>query len=160
MKIEINLGKLLEFYDMCSENYDLSDGNGFRAFVLDFVCHGDKEEDWYRREEIGGYSEDVKIKSDILINFDDISTSIVYDTKEAAEYVLQKMKDILCERKIVKVADYVWLSNQKPEREMYYFGWANLNSTYIYSYGCEEDGNVVYAIHLPKALPIAHFEED
>lgn len=157
MKIEINLGKLLEFYDMCSENYDLTDGNGFRAFVLDFVCHGDREEDWHQRDDADGYSEDVKVESSTLDEFGDTCVSIMYDNKQAAEYVLQKMKDILRERKIVTVADYVRLSNQKPESSMYDIGWTKLNNTYIYSYNCMKDGKEVWGIHFPEAIPIERY---
>lgn len=158
MKIEINLGKLLEFYDMCSENYDLTDGNGFRAFVLDFVCHGDREEDWYQREEIGGYSTDIDVKSNTLDAFGDTCISIMYDTREAAEYVLSKLKDILRERNIVTVADYARVSNQKPERGMYDLGWTKLNNAYVYSYNCTKEGKTVYGIHFPEVLPIEHVD--
>lgn len=156
MKVTIDLGKLLEFYDEHSESYDLSDGNGFRAFALDFVCSGEKEEEDWNKEDWTDYSIK-KMKTDTLDEFGDTYISIVYDNREAAEYVLQKMKDILKERKLVTVADYAFLSNQKPERGMYDLGWTKLNTAYVYSYSCLKDGKEVWGIHFPETLPIEHF---
>lgn len=156
MKVTIDLGKLLDYYDEHSHSYDLSDDNGFRAFMLDFMCSGEKEEEDWNKEDRTDYSTK-KMKTDTLDEFGDTCISIMYDNRDAAEHVLQKMNDILKERKFVTVADYVFLSNQKPERGMYDLGWTKLNASYVYSYNCLKDGKKVWGIHFQDALPIEHF---
>lgn len=43
MKVTIDLGKLLEFNDRYGKKYGIGCGDGFRAFILDFLVRTEDE---------------------------------------------------------------------------------------------------------------------
>ena len=148
MKVEIDLGKLLDYYDRNGHDYDLSYGDGFRAFVLDFIV----DEKRYAK------SKETCDEDNFMLY------EMVYSKREDAEQVLANMKKVLKDEGIVTVADYYRLSNQaRSPSETYkniqiykHKGWFDLSSTntFVYSY---DDGYVrKWQIHLPEPISIEY----
>lgn len=137
MKITIDLGKLLNYYDEHSHSYNLSDGNGFRAFMMDFLVEAEDEQK--RNDEY------VEEHSCLLV--------IRFKSRENAEAVLRRMKDTIKDRGWVTVADYYRYANQTPEISFYNMGWPELQRSYVYSFR-DADGEEVFCIYLPRPMRI------
>lgn len=146
MKVEIDLGKLLNFYDGYAGEYDLASGDGFRAFVLDFVCG-------YEKEQNENWADDHtnRVKPPLVYG------DILYNSHNDAELVLKKMKERIKTKGLVTVADYYIFSNQPKTIESTYYnwGWRDMNGAYAFSW--VDHGNLVHALKLPDPLPIEHF---
>lgn len=147
MKVEIDLGKLLEFYDSYASKYNLDSGDGFRAFVLDFVCGYEKEqnEDW--ADDHTDYAERCSFSNDILFN-----------SYNETELVLKKMKECIKTKGFVTVADYYIFSNQSIiDSDYSNWGWRDMKGAYAFSW--VDHGNTLHGLKLPDPLPIEHFRE-
>ena len=144
MNVEINLGKLLNFYDSYAGEYDLASGDGFRAFILDYVCGYEKEqnEDW--ADDYTVYAKRPLVSGDIL-----------FSSRDEAELILNKMKELIKINGLVTVADYYNIAYQKPESTHYNWGWRDMKGSYVYSYN--DHGTETWGIHFPEALLIKHF---
>ncbi len=150
MKVEIDLGKLLEYYDRFGRDYDLDSGDGFRAFMLDFVCDYEKEQNKDWADDHTNYAKRPLIHVDILFN-----------TPDEAALVLKKMKECIQTKGFVTEADYYIFSNQSSaiQSDYYNWGWRDMKGAYVYSYTDWVDhGNSVYGLKLPDPLPIEHFK--
>ena len=136
MKVTIDLGKLLDYYDEHSHSYNLSDDNGFRAFMMDFLVQ----------------SEDEKKKNDDCIEKTLYFPDVQFKTRFEAESVLGKMKKEIDATGFVTVADYYDYSGQKAECDYCHWVWINLNMSYVYS--ISEHGIESFGIHLPNPMRI------
>lgn len=141
MKVTIDLGKLLEFYDRNGKEYSIDCGDGFRAFILDFVCSEMNETSTetnyqYRRRPI----------------FNDI----LFKSRDTAEQVIEIMSERAATKGFVTIADYYHFANQKViESIMYNWGWRDMKGAYVYGYN--DHGTEAWGIHFSEALPIEHF---
>lgn len=140
MEVTIDLGKLLEYYDKNAKKYDINCGDGFRAFILDFVCDKTKE-----TSTETNYQHCRPVVDDIRFKHCDTATQ-----------VLKKMRELVATRGFATIADYYHFAYRKPtESIMCNWGWRDMKGTYVYCYSyC---GETVYSIRFPDAMPIEHY---
>lgn len=150
MKVEIDLGKLLNFYDSYAGEYDLASGDGFRGFILDYVCGYEKEQNKDWADNHINYAKYPLVSGDILFN-----------TPDEAALVLKKMKECIQTKGFITVADYYIFSSQfcaiQIQSVYYNWGWRDMKGAYVYSR--VDHGDSVYGLKLPDPLPIEHFRE-
>lgn len=77
---------------------------------------------------------------------------IMFTSEDSAARCLNIMRNKLRKESIILVADYYKIAGQTPSHTHYDYGWANLNSAYIYHYS--NKGERVWGIHLPEPMPI------
>lgn len=147
MKVEIDLGKLLNFYDSYAGEYDLDSGDGFRAFMLDYICGYEKEqnEDW--ADDHTDYAKRPLVSGDIL-----------YNSPDEVALVLEKMKELIKTKGLVTVADYYLFSNKPAAIQSVYYNWGWRDMKGAYAFSRNNNGNFVYGLKLPDLMPIEHFK--
>lgn len=79
---------------------------------------------------------------------------IMFRSEDAAARCLSIMRNKLKKENLILVADYYKIAGQTPEHTHYDYGWANLNSAYIYHYS--NKGERVWGIHLPEPMYVDH----
>ena len=77
---------------------------------------------------------------------------VEFDSREDAEQVLEKARNLLEDQGLLTVSDYVQVLGYHPSVESYDYGWVYLYSAYIFCW--TRKGKKVWCIHMPEPMHI------
>ena len=79
---------------------------------------------------------------------------VEFDSREDAEQVLEKARNLLEDQGLLTVSDYVQVLGLHPSAASYDYGWVELTSAYVYAY--MHNGKRIWGIYMPEPVHIEH----